>query len=238
VSMTGVFGRASTSIDGTLTTMVGPFTFVRSASVSDALTSVGDLYPMATLKWNQGVNNFMVYTRGDIPVGAYDANRLSNIGIGHGAIDAGAGYTYFDPTKGHELSAVAGLTYNFKNPTTDYSSRLGRVSVPVQTASRPARRISVRTDRMRQRWRRQARLLPIARSRRMASDWIHLSGWRDAGISQPERILRIRRRQQAARLERVALLRDLAADARCNAAANSGGVQVAFVAGARRALPF
>lgn len=122
VSMTGVFGRTSTSIDGTLTTMVGPISFMRSASVSDDLTSVGDLYPMATLKWNQGVNNFMVYARGDIPVGAYDANRLSNVGIGHGAIDAGAGYTYFDPTKGHELSAVAGFTYNFKNPTTDYQS--------------------------------------------------------------------------------------------------------------------
>jgi hypothetical protein len=122
LSMTGVFGRTSTSVNGTLTAMVGPFAFMRSISRSDELTSVGDLYPMATLKWNQGVNNFMVYARGDIPVGAYDANRLSNVGIGHGAIDAGAGYTYFDPTKGHELSAVAGFTYNFKNPTTDYQS--------------------------------------------------------------------------------------------------------------------
>jgi hypothetical protein len=122
VSMTGVFGRTSTSINGTLTATAGPITVTRPVSLSDELTSVGDLYPMATLKWMQGVNNFMIYTRGDIPVGAYDANRLSNIGIGHGAIDAGAGYTYFDPTKGHELSAVAGFTYNFKNPTTDYQS--------------------------------------------------------------------------------------------------------------------
>src|SRR5262245_34658180 len=28
---------------------------------------------------------------GDVPVGAYDSTRLSNIGIGHGAIDAGVG---------------------------------------------------------------------------------------------------------------------------------------------------
>jgi hypothetical protein len=28
---------------------------------------------------------------GDIPVGAYDSMRLSNIGIGHGAIDGGGG---------------------------------------------------------------------------------------------------------------------------------------------------
>jgi hypothetical protein len=34
--------------------------------------------------------------------------------------DGGAGYTYFNPQTGHELSVVSGLTYNFKNPDTDY----------------------------------------------------------------------------------------------------------------------
>ena len=62
----------------------------------------------------------MTYVTGDIPVGDYEPNRLSNIGIGHGAIDGGLGYTYFDPSKGHEFSAVAGFTYNFRNPDTDY----------------------------------------------------------------------------------------------------------------------
>ena len=55
-----------------------------------------DLLPQLALKWNQGVNNYMVYGTGDIPVGAYDPNRLANIGLGHGAIDGGGGYTYFD----------------------------------------------------------------------------------------------------------------------------------------------
>jgi hypothetical protein len=41
---------------------------------------------------------------GDIPVGAYDPKRLANLGIGHGAIDGGAGYTYFNPQTGHEFS--------------------------------------------------------------------------------------------------------------------------------------
>jgi len=39
-----------------------------------------------------------------VPVGAYDSTRLSNIGIGHGAIDAGVGYTYLNPQTGHEFS--------------------------------------------------------------------------------------------------------------------------------------
>jgi hypothetical protein len=64
----------------------------------------------------------MIYGFGDIPVGAYDSTRLANLGIGHGAADAGAGYTYFDPAAGHEFSAVAGFTYNLENPSTNYQN--------------------------------------------------------------------------------------------------------------------
>jgi hypothetical protein len=55
----------------------------------------------------------MTYITGDIPIGAYDSTRMSNIGIGHGAIDVGAGYTYLNPQTGHEFSGVLGFTYNF-----------------------------------------------------------------------------------------------------------------------------
>jgi hypothetical protein len=122
IGVTGLFGRASTGIDGTLTTLLGPLVITRTGSISDSLTSVGDLYPQATLKWNAGVHNFMTYVTGDIPVGAYDPNRLSNLGLGHAAIDGGGGYTYFNPAAGQELSAVAGFTYNFRNPDTQYRS--------------------------------------------------------------------------------------------------------------------
>jgi hypothetical protein len=122
VGMTGLFGRSAASIDGTLTTGFGPFATTRTGSIGDSITSVGDLYPMATLKWNAGVHNFMSYMTGDIPVGAYDPNRLANIGIGHGAIDGGGGYTYLNPQTGEEFSAVAGFTYNFKNQDTQYQN--------------------------------------------------------------------------------------------------------------------
>ncbi len=120
VSMAGTFGRSSATLDGTLTAAVGPLVTTRTGSISDTLTSVGDLYPMASLKWNAGVHNFMTYVAGDIPVGAYDSSRLVNLGIGHGAVDGGGGYTYFNPQSGQEFSVVAGLTYNFKNPDTQY----------------------------------------------------------------------------------------------------------------------
>ena len=87
----------------------------RSDSFSDSVWGFGDLIPQAALRWNNGVHNWMTYITGDIPVGAYDSTRLSNIGIGHGAIDAGGGYTYLNPQTGHEFSGVLGFTYNFTN---------------------------------------------------------------------------------------------------------------------------
>jgi hypothetical protein len=93
-----------------------------SGSRTEALTSFGDVIPQVTLKWNQGVHNFMTYVMGDIPVGDYDPARLANLGIGHGAADWGGGYTYFNPQTGNEFSGVAGFTYNFKNPDTQYQN--------------------------------------------------------------------------------------------------------------------
>jgi hypothetical protein len=122
VSMAGIFGRDAASIAGTLTAAAGPLVTTRMGELDSSLTSVGDLYPTATLRWNQGVNNFMTYITGDIPVGAYDPTRLANLGIGHGAIDAGGGYTYLNPATGNEFSGVAGFTYNFKNQDTQYQN--------------------------------------------------------------------------------------------------------------------
>jgi hypothetical protein len=64
----------------------------------------------------------MTYLTGDIPVGAYNSSNLANLGIGHGAIDGGGGYTYLDQKTGHEFSVVTGLTYNLVNPSTNYQN--------------------------------------------------------------------------------------------------------------------
>ena len=121
VSMAGIFGRNKAAVDATLTGG-GPFGFNAAGGSSDAVTGFGDLYPQANLRWNQGLNNFMTYVTGDIPVGTYSSDRLANFGIGHAAIDSGVGYTYFNPQTGREFSAVTGLTYNFKNTETDYQN--------------------------------------------------------------------------------------------------------------------
>ncbi len=122
VGMSGQYGRAAASIAGTLTAIAGPIVVTRSGMLEGSLTSYGDLAPFAELLWNYGVNNYMAYVTGNIPVGDYDPMRLPNIGLGHGAIDVGGAYTYFNPATGNEFSGVAGFTYNFRNSDTQYRS--------------------------------------------------------------------------------------------------------------------
>ena len=79
LSVVGATGRAWGSITG---------------GIEDQRLGFNDLLPSASLRWNAGVHNYMVYAQGEITVGTYDASRLAIFGIGHGGIDSGAGYTY------------------------------------------------------------------------------------------------------------------------------------------------
>jgi hypothetical protein len=202
VGLMGIYGRTSTSLAGTLTgaltTPFGTIPFLRSDSISDSVTGFGDLYPQFFLRWNAGVHNYMTYITGDIPVGAYDSTRLSNIGLGHGAIDGGGGYTYFNPQTGHEFSAVLGFTYNFENQSTQYQNGVdmhldwgasqfltkqflvGLVGLPLQR------------DRLRQRHRRPRGMLPVPGGRSRPAGGIHFSRRRDARLPQFQRLQGIR----------------------------------------------
>lgn len=126
VSAVEAYGRTTASVNGTVTgtlsTPLGSIPFMRSDSISDSVFGFSDFVPQFALRWNSGVNNYMTYITGDVPVGAYDSSRLANTGIGHGAIDAGGGYTYFNPQTGQEFSGVLGFTYNLINPSTQYQN--------------------------------------------------------------------------------------------------------------------
>ncbi len=110
------YGRNSTKAELS-TTAAG--TLLNRRETVDGAT---DLYPVLSLAWNRGVDNWMTYVTGDIAVGSYDSQRLSNIGIGHAAIDAGGAYTYLNEQTGREFSAVAGVTYNWENEDTQYKN--------------------------------------------------------------------------------------------------------------------
>jgi hypothetical protein len=109
-------GYARTSVDITLSQPA------LELSRADSITGGTDLYPFASLAWTKGNDNWLAYLTGDIPVGAYQSSRLANLGIGHGAIDAGGGYTYLNDKTGLEFSAVAGVTYNWENTHTNYKN--------------------------------------------------------------------------------------------------------------------
>jgi len=118
------YGNNDTSLNATATatTAIPPLSITKSIAREQDTMGFADLIPIFANRWNAGVNNYMVYLTGDIPVGLYSSSNLANIGLGHGAIDGGVGYTYLDEKLGHEFSAVAGLTGNFENQSTNYTS--------------------------------------------------------------------------------------------------------------------
>jgi hypothetical protein len=119
IGVSAVLGRNATSVSATLT---GPGGRSLSGSNFDEVLGFGDLYPTASLKWNRDVHNVMVYATTGIPLGVYNPERLASLGLGHWAADAGAGYTYQNEQTKFEWTVVAGLTYNFINPATQYQS--------------------------------------------------------------------------------------------------------------------
>lgn len=119
ISLLTAPGNLDVGVNATLT---GPLGNSISGSRSDNRTTLSDVFYQGTLKWNQGVNNEMVYIAGNIPSGTYDASRLANLSFGFPAVDVGAGYTYMDKKTGHEFSVVGGITYSAINPDLQYQN--------------------------------------------------------------------------------------------------------------------
>jgi hypothetical protein len=122
-SLIGAYGANQAALNATIGgTLAGIPLPTRTIDLQQTTFGFGDLVPQFAVRWNAGVNNYMVYITGDVPVGLYSSSNLANMGLGHGAIDGGFGYTYFDEKTGHELSATLGFTGNFENPSTGYTS--------------------------------------------------------------------------------------------------------------------
>lgn len=119
LGFTAVLGRADVSADASLS---GPQGQTLTGHVSDSDSGLGDLYPVASVRWNDDVHNYMTYLMAGVPVGSYDKDALANLGANHWSVDVGGGYTYLNEVSGLELSAVLGFSYNFENPDTDYQN--------------------------------------------------------------------------------------------------------------------
>ena len=201
-----MFGRVKVGVDGTLT---GPGGNAVTGSQSDSLTSVGDLYPLASLKWNDGNHNFMAYTMAGVPVGSYELGRLANLGTNHWSLDAGGGYTYLDPKKGHEFSAVLGFTYNWENKDTQYKNgndaHLDWAASQFFSEQLHAGLVGYfyQAGQRRQRCGRGARRLQVAGVGHRPAGRLLLSGGRSEVVPERQGLLRIRREEPARGLEHL-----------------------------------
>jgi hypothetical protein len=207
-SLLMAYGNNNASLNATTTGTLGPIPFAKPIALQQDTMGFYDLVPMFAERWNAGVNNYMAYLTGDIPVGRYSSSNLANIGIGHGALDGGLGYTYFDQKAGHEFSAVAGLTGNFENPSTNYTNGMDfhfdwaasqfltkQLQVGVvgySTISLPQTGAAPRSC---------ARSNPVSSA--SVADWVYISCRGHAGLLEPEGLQRIRQCQQTRRLERM-----------------------------------
>jgi hypothetical protein len=209
-------GKVDATLQGTISGTLGPFGFSKFGSRTDEVTAAGDLIPIFQMRWNEGVNNFMTYMTGDLPVGEYDRTSLANIGIGHYALDGGVGYTYLNPQTGHEFSAVAGLSHNYINPYTNYQNGLDFHLDWARRSFSPSSCWSVRwatsttnsraTAEAATGWAR-SNLASSASARRSG----HLSARSFSRLREPQGLWRVRRPRPAARLQCLALAHDLAA---------------------------
>src|ERR1700722_20028381 len=57
VGMVGIVGRNNVDLSGTLTATAGGGVVTRQGNIDDGRTGFGDLYPMASLRWNSGVKS-------------------------------------------------------------------------------------------------------------------------------------------------------------------------------------
>lgn len=93
-----------------------------SRNANDEETKFGDPVIGSSLGWHEGNLHWTIGTLVNIPVGFWEKGNLANIGFNRWAIDTTGALTWLDPKIGLELSAAAGFTYNFENPTTDYKT--------------------------------------------------------------------------------------------------------------------
>ena len=106
-SLLAALGNLGVGINASLN---GPLGNTISGNKFDNRNTVSDVFYQGTLKWNQGVNNEMIYIAGNIPSGTYDPNRLANLSFGFWGVDVGGAYTYLDPKMGYEFSVAGGFT--------------------------------------------------------------------------------------------------------------------------------
>jgi hypothetical protein len=121
LALTGTFVLGNADLDASATLAI-PGVGAGTASVSDERWSVGDPAFGAIVGWQAENLNYLLSASVNVPVGDYDAGRLSNISLNRWAWDLTGAATWLEPESGIELSGAAGITFNGENDDTDYET--------------------------------------------------------------------------------------------------------------------
>lgn len=90
--------------------------------LTDDTFSFGDPQPFMFIGWTHGSWHWKLASLLNVPIGAYDADNLANMGFNRWAVDVHGAFTWLDPNIGFEVSSNAGFTFNWENPDTDYKT--------------------------------------------------------------------------------------------------------------------
>jgi hypothetical protein len=174
----------------------GPISITRG----DTTVAQGDtVFSPLILGWQQGnfYWNFALF--GLAPTGEYSKSELANTSINHWAVMPRLAASYFNPKTGFQVSGAAIYSWNFENPATDYKTGEilnldGSITKNFGAPRRRRRRLRHDPDHRRQRLRREAWLVRIARLWRWSH--CHLHPWsRDSDRAYLDRqmVCRVRR---------------------------------------------
>jgi len=83
---------------------------------------VADIAMSGLLNWAFGNSHASAGLTAYVPVGAYDKNRIINLGRNYASFDPVGTFTWLHPQRGHEVSLTTGFLFNTTNGATDYSS--------------------------------------------------------------------------------------------------------------------
>ncbi len=118
-SGTFVYGKADLSANAAVSI---PGIIQGSVDLSDDRWAVGDPAFSALVGWHGENHHYLVAASVNVPVGDYDAGRLSNVALNRWAVDISVAGTWMFPQNNIELSGTTGITFNGKNDDTEYET--------------------------------------------------------------------------------------------------------------------
>ncbi len=121
LALTGTFVLGHADLTATATLAI-PGIGAGTAALSDERWAVGDPAFGAVVGWHAENFHTLVSASVNVPVGDYEAGRLSNISLNRWAGDITGAATWLNPEIGIELSGAAGVTFNDENDETDYET--------------------------------------------------------------------------------------------------------------------